>query len=291
MTCLVGGLPPRPAPEHLLVFLWGVLTELVPDAQHDTQPDAPHDTPQADSKSETPQRDYKPDTPQPDSRPFSPQPGMKPDSKPDSKPPRFRLVAPAPAHATEGPSDASTPAHATVGPGDIAAQLTPCLLTAAAVEQSTAGLQPAAGFPEGPGGGLPPLPRHVPEGPVGGLPPRPGPEHLLVFLGGVLTELVPDAQHNTQPDAPHDTPQADSKSDTPQPGMTPDSPQPGIKPDSKPDSKPPRFRLVAPALAHATEGLGDTSAPAHATEGPSDASAPAHATEGSGRRLSSCSRH
>ncbi|KAK5617794.1 hypothetical protein CRENBAI_026726 [Crenichthys baileyi] len=33
-------------------------------------------------------------------------------------------------------------------------------------------------------------------------------------------------------------------------------------------------------LCHATEGLGDASAPAHATEGLGDASAPAHATEG-----------
>ncbi|KAK5615099.1 hypothetical protein CRENBAI_005696 [Crenichthys baileyi] len=61
---------------------------------------------------------------------------------------------------------------------------------AAAVEQPTSGLQPAAEFPEGP---------------VGGLPPRPGPEHLLGFLWGVLKELRPDAQP-----------------DSPQPGMTPD---------------------------------------------------------------------
>ncbi|KAK5606983.1 hypothetical protein CRENBAI_011363 [Crenichthys baileyi] len=73
-----------------------------------------------------------------------------------------------------------------------AAQLTSCLLTAAAVEQSTPGLQPAAEFPEGPMGGLPPLPRHVPEGPIGGLPPRPGPEHLLVFALE-HTELMPDS--------------------------------------------------------------------------------------------------
>ncbi|MED6242226.1 hypothetical protein ATANTOWER_001833 [Ataeniobius toweri] len=50
-----------------------------------------------------------------------------------------------------------------------AEQSTSGLQTAAAVEQSTPGLQPAAEFPEGPVGGLPPLPRHVPEGSVGGV--------------------------------------------------------------------------------------------------------------------------
>ncbi|KAK5623914.1 hypothetical protein CRENBAI_000200 [Crenichthys baileyi] len=102
-----------------------------------------------------------------------------------------------------------------------AEQPTSCLQTAAAAaEKSTPGLQPAAEcqegpvgglpplshhVPEGPEGGLPPLPRHVPEGPKGGLPPQPGPEHLLGFLWGVLTELRPGAQP-----------------EPPQPGMTPD---------------------------------------------------------------------
>ncbi|KAK5610357.1 hypothetical protein CRENBAI_006385 [Crenichthys baileyi] len=142
------------------------------------------------------------------------------------------------------------------------AQLTPCLLTAAAVEHSTPGLQPAAEFPEGT---------------VGGLPPRPGPEHLLVFLWGVLIELKPD---------------------TPQPV----SPQPGMKSDSKPDPKSASTSSTcrrgrckrgasaqviggpgdASASAHTTEGLGKASASAHATEGQGDASAPAHATEGPG---------
>ncbi|KAK5600715.1 hypothetical protein CRENBAI_011743, partial [Crenichthys baileyi] len=45
---------------------------------------------------------------------------------------------------------------------------------AAAAEQPTPGLQPAVELPEGPEGGLPPLP---------------GPEHLLSFLWGVL--MVP----------------------------------------------------------------------------------------------------
>ncbi|KAK5623042.1 hypothetical protein CRENBAI_020805 [Crenichthys baileyi] len=37
----VGGLPPRPGPEHLLGFLWGVFTELQPDSRHkpDSGPD------------------------------------------------------------------------------------------------------------------------------------------------------------------------------------------------------------------------------------------------------------
>ncbi|KAK5598396.1 hypothetical protein CRENBAI_012274 [Crenichthys baileyi] len=48
---------------------------------------------------------------------------------------------------------------------------------AAAAEQPTPGLQPAVELPEGPEGGLPPLP---------------GPEHLLSFLWGVLMELKSD---------------------------------------------------------------------------------------------------
>ncbi|KAK5608767.1 hypothetical protein CRENBAI_020505 [Crenichthys baileyi] len=157
-------------------------------------------------------------------------------------------------------------------------------------KQSTPGLQPAADFPEGPmgglpplprhvpewpegglpplprhvlewpEGGLPPLPRHVPEGPVGGLPPRPGPEHLLGFLWGVPTELRPDA-----------------RADSPQPGMTPD---PKSASTSSTCCRGRRKRgASAQAPAHATEGLGDASAAAHTTEGPGNASASAHATE------------
>ncbi|KAK5614701.1 hypothetical protein CRENBAI_018653 [Crenichthys baileyi] len=62
--------------------------------------------------------------------------------------------------------------------------------------------------PEGPEGGPPPFPRHVPEGPEGGLPPRPGPVHLLGFLWGVLTELMPD--FTPQPDTDHETSQPDT---------------------------------------------------------------------------------
>ncbi|MEQ2243656.1 hypothetical protein ILYODFUR_009071, partial [Ilyodon furcidens] len=101
-------------------------------------------------------------------------------------------------------------------------------------------------------------PRHVPEEPVGGLPPFPGPEHLLSFLWGVLTELKPDSEHDfTPPDARtdttpddstldtlHDTPQSntplpDSGPDTPQPDSDtePDSPQPDS--DTEPDSPQP----------------------------------------------------
>ncbi|KAK5601532.1 hypothetical protein CRENBAI_024424 [Crenichthys baileyi] len=132
---------------------------------------------------------------------------------------------------------------------------------AAAVEQSTPGLQPAGQFPEGP---------------VGGLPPRPGPEHLLGFLWGVLTELRPDAQPDSRPDSP-------------QPGMMPD-PKSASTSSTRRRGRRKRGASAqfieglcdASAPAHATEGPGDASAPAHATEGPGDASAPAHATEGPG---------
>ncbi|KAK5605224.1 hypothetical protein CRENBAI_019358 [Crenichthys baileyi] len=92
---------------------------------------------------------------------------------------------------------------------------------AGAAEQSTPGLQGAVELSEGPEGGLPPLP---------------GPEHLLSFLWGVLTELKPDTpQSDTpHPDTPQpvsakpDTPQPDSaRSDTPQPDSArSDTPQP-----------------------------------------------------------------
>ncbi|KAK5600672.1 hypothetical protein CRENBAI_013078 [Crenichthys baileyi] len=89
----VGGLPPRPGPEHLLFFLWGVLIELRPDTpQPDSRPDTPQpdsrpDTPQPDSRPDTPQPDSRPDTPQPDSRPDTPQPDSRPDTpQPDSRP-------------------------------------------------------------------------------------------------------------------------------------------------------------------------------------------------------------
>ncbi|KAK5615046.1 hypothetical protein CRENBAI_006724 [Crenichthys baileyi] len=135
-----------------------------------------------------------------------------------------------------------------------AAQSTSCLQTAAAAaEQSKPGLQPAAEFPEGP---------------EGGLPPRPGPEHLLGFLWGVLTELRPDAQP-----------------DSPQPGMTPD-PKSASTSSTRHRERRKRgasaqfIEDLGDASAHPTEGLRDASAPAHATEGLGDASAPAHVTEG-----------
>ncbi|KAK5615406.1 hypothetical protein CRENBAI_001668, partial [Crenichthys baileyi] len=154
-------------------------------------------------------------------------------------------------------------------PGSCAAaeQPTPGLQgAAAAAEQPTPGLQGAAAAAEQPTPGLQGAAAAA-EQPTPGLQgaaaaaeqPTAGPEHLLSFLCGVLTELKPDTHH--------DTPQPDSaRSDTPQPdtpqhdtGLTRSLPQP-----------PP----------HAAEdvGLGDASAPAPATEGLGDASAPAHAT-------------
>ncbi|KAK5601650.1 hypothetical protein CRENBAI_022692 [Crenichthys baileyi] len=163
-----------------------------------------------------------------------------------------------------------------------AAQFTSCLRTPAVVEQSTPGLQQSTP-------GLQ-LAAEFLEGPVGGLPPRPGPEQLLVFLWGVLAELMPDAQHDTH------------QPDTPQPG----TPQPVMKPDPKGRRKRGVSAEVtegldnasapahiteglgnASASAHATEGLGDASASAHATEGPGDASASANATEGLGNASAS----
>ncbi|KAK5609601.1 hypothetical protein CRENBAI_003339 [Crenichthys baileyi] len=62
-------------------------------------------------------------------------------------------------------------------------------------------------IPEGPVGGLPPLPRLIPEGPVGGLPPRPGPEHLLSFLWGVLrNSCLTPGQPLVTPSLTHYTP-------------------------------------------------------------------------------------
>ncbi|KAK5599818.1 hypothetical protein CRENBAI_015067 [Crenichthys baileyi] len=114
---------------------------------------------------------------------------------------------------------------------------------AAAVEQPTSGLQSTAEFPEGP---------------MGGLPPRPGPEHLLGFLLGVLMELRPDAQ--------------------------PDSPQPEMTPDPKSASTSStrrRGRRKRDASAQVIGGPGDASASVHATESfvLGDASASVHATE------------
>ncbi|KAK5621650.1 hypothetical protein CRENBAI_023915 [Crenichthys baileyi] len=162
------------------------------------------------------------------------------------------------------------------GAAAAAEQSTPGLQGAAA-EQSTSGLQPAVELLEGPKGGLPPLP---------------GPEHLLSFLWGVLTELKPDTHHDTLCDTPQpvsarpDTPQpVSARPDTPQPvSARPDTPQPDTpQPDTKSASAPAHATEGlgdVSALGLATEGLGDASAPGLATEGLCDASAPAHATEG-----------
>ncbi|KAK5604734.1 hypothetical protein CRENBAI_011444 [Crenichthys baileyi] len=143
-------------------------------------------------------------------------------------------------------------------------------LQSAATEQSTPGLQPAVELPEGPEGGLPPLP---------------GPEHLLSFLWGVLTEFKPDTHHDTL----HATPQPDSRPDTPQPDTPhpdtpqPDTPQSRMTPDPRSASTSStrrRGRRKRDASAQVIRGPGDVSAPAHATEGLCDASAFAHAIEG-----------
>ncbi|MEQ2183325.1 hypothetical protein GOODEAATRI_031561 [Goodea atripinnis] len=70
-------------------------------------------------------------------------------------------------------------------------------------------------------------PRLVPVEPVVGLPPRPGPEHLLSFLWGVLLDIRADSLTLTdyapgfmtdfvEPDAHHDTPEPDTRHDIPE---------------------------------------------------------------------------
>ncbi|KAK5603517.1 hypothetical protein CRENBAI_005931 [Crenichthys baileyi] len=164
------------------------------------------------------------------------------------------------------------------GAAAAAEQPTPGLQGAAAAEQPTSGLQSAAAEQSTPG--LQPA-VELPEGPEDGLPPLSGPEHLLSFLWGVLTELKPDTRPDTpQPDSRPDTPQPDTPQlDTPQP----DTLQPRTTPDPRSASTSSvrrRGRRKRDASAHATEGLCNASAPAHVIEGPADASAPAHVIEG-----------
>ncbi|KAK5601454.1 hypothetical protein CRENBAI_026205 [Crenichthys baileyi] len=324
-----GGLPPLPGPEHLLSFLWGVLTELKPDTHHDTP---------------------QPDSPQPDS-------GSDPKSaSTSSKRRRGRRKRDASVHATEGLGDASAPAHATEGLGDASAPAhsTEGLGDASAPAHSTEGLGDAsapAHSTEGLGDAS--APAHSTEGSPGlrrrppelcacsGRPPGrrspaeplvppelcafettswvehrsrtpsrrlgpcfwpschgplrpPGPEYLLSFLWGVLTELKPDTHH--------DTPQSDTpQPDTPQPvSARPDSPQPDSpQPDSGSDpksastsSKRRRGRRKRDASVHATEGLGDASAPAHSTEGSPGSAFASEGSQGLRRRppeLCACS--
>ncbi|KAK5613245.1 hypothetical protein CRENBAI_025516 [Crenichthys baileyi] len=73
-----------------------------------------------------------------------------------------------------------------------AEQPTPGLQGAAAAEQPTPGLQGAAAAEQPTPGLQGAAAAELPEGPEGGLPPLPGPEHLLSFLWGVLMELKPD---------------------------------------------------------------------------------------------------
>ncbi|KAK5612598.1 hypothetical protein CRENBAI_010854 [Crenichthys baileyi] len=113
-----------------------------------------------------------------------------------------------------------TPSHKSSAAAAVEQPTSGLQTAAATVEQPTSGLQSAAAAFEQPTSGL----QHAaefPEGPVDGLPPRPGPEHLLFFLWGVLMELRPD----TGPD----TPQSDSRPDTPQPDSRPDTPQPRMR--------------------------------------------------------------
>ncbi|KAK5598395.1 hypothetical protein CRENBAI_012273 [Crenichthys baileyi] len=82
----VGGLPPRPGPEHLLGFLWGVLKELIPDSRSasasDAKPDILHATLEPDTHSATPEPDTHPATPEPDTHPATPEPDTHSDKVP-----------------------------------------------------------------------------------------------------------------------------------------------------------------------------------------------------------------
>ncbi|MEQ2230630.1 hypothetical protein ILYODFUR_031423, partial [Ilyodon furcidens] len=105
---------------------------------------------------------------------------------------------------------------------------------------------------------------------------------------------TPGLQGAAAAEQPTSGPHPGLQPDTPQPDSRPDTPQPGMTPDRKSASTPStrrrgRRKRDAPAQviggpgdssAHATEGLGDASAPAHATEGLGDASAPTHTTDG-----------
>ncbi|MEQ2249958.1 hypothetical protein ILYODFUR_034891 [Ilyodon furcidens] len=102
---------------------------------------------------------------------------MKPDSKPDSKPPRFRLVAPAPAQATEGLGDASAPAHATEGLGDASAYITESLADTSA-------------------------PAHITEGPADATAPAPGFKVFWGFSKSLVLVLVPESPDEGFEDEP-----------------------------------------------------------------------------------------
>ncbi|KAK5623400.1 hypothetical protein CRENBAI_014846 [Crenichthys baileyi] len=222
-----GGLPPFPGPEHLLSFLWGVLTELKPDTHHDTpQPDTPQ---HVSARSDTPQ----PDTPQPVSARFdTPQPDTPQPVSARSDTPQPDTPQPVSARSDTPQPDTPQPVSAR---SDTPQPDTPQPVSARSDAQQ---------------------------------PDTPQPVSV------VCQAVEPDTP---QPDTPQpDTPQPNtSQPDTPQP----DSPQPDLKSASTSSTRR-RGRRKRDGSVHATEGLGDASAPAHATEGLVDASAPAHVTEG-----------
>ncbi|KAK5621426.1 hypothetical protein CRENBAI_006810 [Crenichthys baileyi] len=155
------------------------------------------------------ERDYETAVRQFYCRPPPSSPGLRGAAATEQPTPGLRGAA-----ATEQPTPGLRGAAATEQP-------TPGLRGAAATEQPTPELQGAAAAAadaEQPTPGLQPA-VELPEGPKGGLPPLPGPEHLLSFLWGVLTELKPDTHHDTLHDTPQpNTPQpVSARSDTPQP--------------------------------------------------------------------------
>ncbi|MEQ2310828.1 hypothetical protein AMECASPLE_013304, partial [Ameca splendens] len=103
------------------------------------------------------------------------------------------------------------------------------------LEEPVGGMPPLPRHvPEEPVGWLPPLPRLVPEEPMGELPPRPGPEHLLGFLWGVLMELMPDFR---PPDTTPDSTTPDEASlDSTSADTTSDDRKPDTSDDPKPDT-------------------------------------------------------
>ncbi|KAK5619950.1 hypothetical protein CRENBAI_004438, partial [Crenichthys baileyi] len=130
---------PRPRPEHLLSFLWGVLTELKPDTPQpvSARPDTSHpDTARSD-------------TPHPDSGP-DPKSASTSSTRRRGRRKRDASVhatgglcdASAPGLITEGLCDASAPAHTTEGQGDASAPAHPAegLGHASAPAHATEGL-------------------------------------------------------------------------------------------------------------------------------------------------------
>ncbi|KAK5602242.1 hypothetical protein CRENBAI_015062 [Crenichthys baileyi] len=161
---------------------------------------------------------------------------------------------------------------------------------APAAEQPTPDLQPAVELPEGPEGGLPPLPEPDTPQPVSARSDTPQPDT------GSDTPQPDTGPDTPQPDTGPDTPQPDTGSDTPQPDTGPDTPQPDTgpdtpQPDTGPDTPQPDTGSDTPQPDTGRRGRRKRDTFLKSSGVPGDASAPAHAPEGLGDAFSSCYRH